>query len=110
MHVRRIKVELKVEDTLAKDLIMFYEEDGMSDFEPMVRVALMNKDDVIALIGFVTDEEGGTLTRVDPRASPPIATSRCDTATKARQLFKRSLRTSIANGWDVFYQGVPLEG
>jgi len=82
----------------------------MSDLSPTVRVALMSKNEVIALIGIITDTDGGVLTRVDPRATPPIATSRCDTPARAQRLFNRSLRTSIDNGWQIFYDGVPLEG
>jgi hypothetical protein len=85
-------------------------EFAMSDLSPNVRVALMSKNEVIALIGVITDTEGGVLTRVDPRATPPVSTSRCDTPAHARRLFNRSLKSSIENGWQIFYDGVPLEG
>lgn len=85
-------------------------EDDFDDAPQTVRVALMNKGDVIALIGVVTSQNGGVITRVDPRAEPPIATSRCDTSQIAERMFSKSLRTSVRNGWQVFYDGVPLEG
>lgn len=88
----------------------FSEADGYEDEPQEVKVALMNKGDIIAIIGIVTNATSGILTRVDPRAEPPVATSRCDSPQAARRLFGKSIRSSVANGWQVFYRGVPLEG
>ena len=73
------------------------------------RMAILTKRDMIALLGVQTFDHGGTLCRVDPREARP-AVQLYDNPEEALQWFKRSLRTSKKNGWQVVYDGLPLHG
>ncbi len=73
------------------------------------RVAVLAKNDMIALLGVQTFDQGGTLCRVDPREQRP-AVQLYDNAEEALKWFNRSLRTSRKNGWQIVYDGLPLHG
>ena len=74
-----------------------------------VRTALLTKNDLLALISLKTTTRGGVIVRYDPRQSLPVAKAYEDT-TEAAQWFRRSLNTSLRNGWHVIYDGTPLAG
>lgn len=74
-----------------------------------VRAVLMAKNDLLALLGLKTSDDGGQIVRVDPRQSIPDA-QQYEDAAAAANWFKRSLTTSKRNGWCVIYDGPPLFG
>ena len=73
------------------------------------RTAVLTKNNMIALLGVQTFDQGGTICRVDPRDGKP-AVQIYDNPADALDWFKRSLRTSKKNGWQVVYDGLPLHG
>lgn len=73
------------------------------------RTAVLTKNNMIALLGVQTFDQGGTICRVDPRDGKP-AVQIYDNPADALNWFKRSLRTSLKNGWQVVYDGLPLHG
>lgn len=73
------------------------------------RTALLAKNDMFALLCLKTANEGGAICRVDPREINP-AVQLYDDPQKALDWYSKSLRTSRENGWNVVYDGLPLEG
>lgn len=74
-----------------------------------VRTALLTKNEMYALLCLKTADEGGAICRVDPRESAPSVQIYDDPA-KAEEWFSKSLNTSLKNGWNVVYDGLPLKG
>jgi hypothetical protein len=74
-----------------------------------IRTAVMIKNDMVALISLKLTPSGGLLVRVDPRQSMP-AIKTYEDSDKAVHWYRRSLRTSQENGWNVVYAGEPLWG
>lgn len=86
------------------------DEDAEDDDEPSeVRTAVMAKGDLIALISLKTSDSGGQIVRYDPRETLPSA-RRYDDGAEAARWFRRSLSTSLKNGWSVVYDGEPMFG
>jgi hypothetical protein len=88
------------------------EFDEFDEFEAddvFVRTAVLSKNNMIALLCVKTANEGGAICRVDPRESQP-AVQLYDDPEKAIEWFNKSLRTSRQNGWQVVYDGLPLQG
>ena len=86
------------------------EEDAEDDDEPAeYRTAVMLKGDMLALISLKTTDSGGQIVRYDPRETLPSA-RRYDDNEEAAQWFRRSLSTSLKNGWSIVYDGKPLFG
>ena len=86
--------------------------DEFDEFEPedfQTRTAILSKNNMIALLCVKTAGEGGAICRVDPRESRP-AVQVYDDPQQAVEWFNRSLRTSRKNGWQVVYDGLPLQG
>ena len=83
----------------------FYEE----DLDVQTRTALLSKNNMFALLCVKTAAEGGAICRVDPREQQPSVQIYDDPA-KAIEWFTKSLRTSKNNGWQVVYDGLPLQG
>jgi hypothetical protein len=77
--------------------------------EVFVRTAVLSKNNMIALLCVKTANEGGAICRVDPRESQP-AVQLYDDPEKAIEWFNKSLRTSRQNGWQLVYDGLPLQG
>lgn len=73
------------------------------------RTAVLTKNNMIAILGVQTFDQGGTICRVDPREAKP-AVQIYDNPADALNWFKRSLRTSRRNGWQIVYDGLPLHG
>jgi hypothetical protein len=73
------------------------------------RTAVLTKNNMIAILGVQTFDQGGTICRVDPREAKP-AVQIYDNPADALDWFKRSLRTSRRNGWQIVYDGLPLHG
>ncbi len=74
-----------------------------------MRTAVMQKDNMIALLCIKTASAGAAICRVDPREDRP-AVQIYDDASAAVEWFTKSLRTSRRNGWNVIYDGLPLQG
>jgi hypothetical protein len=96
------------DDSFAEELAEF------DDFESVVgtvavRTAVMQKNDMIALLCIKTAPAGAAICRVDPRENHP-AVQIYDDASAAVEWFTKSLRTSRVNGWKVIYDGLPLQG
>ncbi|HEX8129045.1 MAG TPA: hypothetical protein VF527_08095 [Pyrinomonadaceae bacterium] len=86
------------------------DEDDMDDEEPFeVRTAVMQKNDLLAILSLKISAEGGRIVRVDPRQRVPSAQTYED-AEAATHWFNRSLATSRRNGWNVVYDGEPSFG
>lgn len=85
-----------------------FDEDG--DYEDvMTRTAVLSKNNMVALLCVKTATEGGAICRVDPRESRP-SVQLYDDPEKALEWFQKSLRTSRENGWQIVYDGLPLQG
>lgn len=87
-------------------------EDFADEFEiedVNTRTAVLQKNNMIALLCLKTADKGGAICRVDPREERP-SVQIYDDASKALEWFTKSLRTSRENGWQVVYDGLPLRG
>jgi hypothetical protein len=73
------------------------------------RTAVLAKNNMFALLCLKTANQGGAICRVDPREERP-AVQIYDDPEKALEWFTKSLRTSKKNGWQVVYDGLPLQG
>ena len=85
------------------------DEDGEDDGATVVRTAVLQKNDMLALLSLKAAPDGGQLVRYDPRQSLP-SLRRYETEEEARKWYARSLATSRKNGWSVVYDGAPLIG
>ena len=97
-----------LEDEFDEDLAEFDDFDDELG-EIAVRTAVMQKNDMIALLCIKTASVGAAICRVDPREDRP-AVQIYDDANAAVEWFTKSLRTSRQNGWNVIYDGLPLQG
>ena len=82
-------------------------DDEIEDFR--FRTAVLQKHDMVALLCMKSASEGAAICRVDPRESQP-AVQLYDDPEKALEWFTKSLRTSRKNGWNIIYDGLPLQG
>jgi hypothetical protein len=97
-----------LEEEFNEDLAEFDEfDDGLDNVA--VRTAVMQKNEMIALLCIKTAPAGAAICRVDPREDHP-AVQIYDDADAAVEWFTKSLRTSRKNGWSVIYDGLPLQG
>ena len=85
------------------------DEDGEEDGATVVRTAVLQKNDMLALLSLKAAPDGGQLVRYDPRQNLP-SLRRYETEEEARRWYARSLATSRKNGWSVVYDGAPLIG
>ncbi len=103
-----IQGDFDLDDDFDEELAEFDEfDDELEDVA--VRTAVMQKNDMIALLCIKTASAGAAICRVDPREERP-AVQIYDDANAAVEWFTRSLRTSRKNGWSVIYDGLPLQG
>jgi hypothetical protein len=84
----------------------FDDEDGDEGF---TRTAVLKKNGMVALLCVKTADDGSTVCRVDPREDRP-SIQFYDDSEAALHWFSRSLTTSKKNGWQVVYDGLPLQG
>ena len=85
------------------------EDEEDDDLAAVVRTAVLQKNDMLALLSLKATPEGGQIVRLDPRQRLPTM-QRYDTEEEAHRWFTRSLATSRKNGWAVVYDGTPLVG
>lgn len=97
-----------LDEDLDEELTEFDEFDAELDNVSM-RTAVMQKDQMIALLCIKTAPVGAAICRVDPREEHP-AVQIYDDPNAAVEWFTRSLSTSRKNGWNVIYDGLPLQG
>lgn len=74
-----------------------------------MRTAILSKNNMVALLCVKTATQGGAICRVDPREANP-SVQIYDDPEKAVEWFNKSLRTSKENGWQIVYDGLPLNG
>jgi hypothetical protein len=92
-------------------------DEELQDFEDfddelddvLVRTAVLQKNNMVALLCIKSASEGAAICRVDPREEKP-AVQLYDDPEKAIEWFTKSLRTSRKNGWQIIYDGLPLQG
>lgn len=84
-------------------------EDFDDDEEILTRTAVLRKNGMVALLSVKTASDGSTVCRVDPREDRP-SIQFYDDSEAAIHWFTRSLKTSKKNGWQVVYDGLPLQG
>lgn len=77
--------------------------------EVNIRTAILQKNNMLALLCVKTATQGGAICRVDPREQNP-SVQLYDDPVKAIEWFTKSLKTSKKNGWSVVYDGLPLRG
>jgi hypothetical protein len=77
--------------------------------EVNIRTAILQKNNMLALLCVKTASKGGAICRVDPREANP-SVQLYDDPEKAMEWYTKSLKTSRANGWLVVYDGLPLRG
>jgi hypothetical protein len=90
----------------------FDEFDEFGDeLEPdvLMRTAVLQKNNMVALLCIKGADEGAAICRVDPREEHP-SVQIYDDQSKALEWFTKSLRTSKQNGWNIIYDGLPLQG
>jgi len=101
-------LDFDLEDDFDQDLAEFDEfEDELGNVQ--LRTAVMQKNNMIALLCIKTASAGAAICRVDPREERP-AVQIYDDPGAAVEWFTKSLRTSKRNGWSVIYDGLPLQG
>lgn len=98
--------ELQFEDVDSE----LFDDLEFDDFDEVnVRTAILSKNNMIALLCVKTASQGGAICRVDPRENLP-SVQLYDDPKAAVEWFTKSLRTSKINGWQVVYDGLPLQG
>jgi hypothetical protein len=83
------------------------DEFDIDDIE--VRTAILQKNNMVALLCYKSAAQGAAICRVDPREARPSVQIYDDPAA-ALEWFTKSLRSSSKNGWNVIYDGLPLQG
>jgi len=102
------KPDFDFEDEFEEEL-MGLEDEIDSDEDLLLRTAILQKNNMTALLCIKSAEAGAAICRVDPRENFPARPLYEDRAA-AMHWFSPSLRTSKKNGWDVVYGGLPLPG
>jgi hypothetical protein len=97
------------DDEFADDLADFEDFSEDSDDDVLVRTAVLQKNNMVALLCIKSATAGAAICRVDPREANP-AVQIYDDPTAALAWFTKSLRTSRKNGWTIVYDGLPLQG
>ena len=101
--------DLEFED-FSQDLEDFDEFDDEQELDDIqMRTAVLSKNNMVALLCIKTAAAGGAICRVDPREANP-SVQIYDDPQKAVEWFTKSLRTSKKNGWQIVYDGLPLQG
>lgn len=104
------KPDFEFEDDFDDELEGFDDDfDDEDDDDITTRTAVLKKNGMVALLSVKTASDGSTVCRVDPREDRP-SVQFYDDSTAAIHWFTRSLKTSKRNGWEVVYDGLPLQG
>jgi hypothetical protein len=100
--------DFEFEEEFSDEFADFDEFDDELD-NVLVRTAVLQKNNMVALLCIKSATAGAAICRVDPREIQP-AVQLYDDPAKALEWFTKSLRTSRRNGWNVIYDGLPLQG
>ena len=92
-------------------------QDDLSEFDDFIddedsvtlRTVVLQKNNMVALLCIKRATAGAAICRVDPREAVP-AVQLYDDPNAALEWFTKSLRTSKRNGWNIVYDGLPLQG
>lgn len=103
-----IKPDFEFEDEFEDDFAELEDEIDL-DENLLLRTAILQKNEMTALLCIKSAPAGAAICRVDPRETFP-AVQLYEDREAAMQWFSRSLRTSAKNGWNVVYDGLPLQG
>ncbi len=100
--------DFDLEDEFLDELSEF--EDYIDDEDTVtLRTAVLQKNNMLALLCIKSATAGAAICRVDPRESVP-AVQLYEDREAALEWFTKSLRSSKRNGWSVVYDGLPLQG
>ena len=102
------KPDFEFEDEFEEEIIDL-EDEIDADEDILLRTAILQNNELTALLCIKSATAGAAICRVDPRESFP-AVQLYEDRDAAMLWFTRSLRTSRKNGWNVVYDGLPLEG
>ncbi len=86
-----------------------FDEFDEFDIQMEVRTAILQKNNMVALLCYKGAAQGAAICRVDPREAKP-AVQIYDDPAAALEWFTKSLRSSSQNGWNIIYDGLPLQG
>ena len=104
-----LDAEFEFDDDFSDDIADF-DDFGEQDSDDVVfRTAVLQKNNMVALLCIKSATAGAAICRVDPREANP-AVQLYDDPTAALEWFTKSLRTSRKNGWKIVYDGLPLQG
>ena len=96
------------DDDFSDELAEFEDFDVDLD-DVLVRTAVLQKNNMVALLCIKSATAGAAICRVDPREAHP-AVQLYDDPSAALEWYTKSLRTSRSNGWQIVYDGLPLQG
>lgn len=100
--------DFDLEDEFLDELSEF--EDYIDDEDTVtLRTAVLQKNNMLALLCIKSATAGAAICRVDPREAVP-AVQLYEDSEAALEWFTKSLRSSKRNGWSVVYDGLPLQG
>ena len=103
-----LEPDFDLEDEFQDDIAEF--DNLIEEGENVVlRTAVLQKNNMTALLCIKSATAGAAICRVDPREAVP-AVQLYDDKEAALEWFTKSLRTSKVNGWRVVYDGLPLQG
>jgi hypothetical protein len=102
-------LDLDEEDIVDDDAMFDFDNFDDQNYDVKVRTAVLQKNDMVALLCIKTAAVGAAICRVDPREALP-AVQIYEDSSAAVEWFTRSLRTSRSNGWNIVYDGLPLQG
>lgn len=97
------------DDDFSDELADFDDFSDNNADDVLVRTAVLQKNNMVALLCIKSATAGAAICRVDPREANP-AVQIYDDPTAALEWFTKSLRTSRKNGWTIVYDGLPLQG
>ena len=100
--------DFDLDDEFADELSEFEDFDEDQD-DVHVRTAVLQKNNMVALLCIKSASAGAAICRVDPREPQPAVQLYKDPGA-ALEWFTKSLRTSRRNGWNIVYDGLPLQG
>ena len=104
-----IDQEFDFDEDFGDDLADFEDFSDENSDDVLVRTAVLQKNNMVALLCIKSATAGAAICRVDPREANP-AVQLYDDPTAALEWFTKSLRTSRKNGWTIVYDGLPLQG
>ncbi len=96
------------DDEFEDEFAAFDDFDAEND-NVRLRTAILQKENMVALLCIKSAPVGAAICRVDPREQLP-SVQLYDDPNAALHWFTRSLSSSKTNGWRIVYDGLPLQG